>query len=74
MSSAEDFETVLKPGMVIMAEPNPITADGLFGIFLGHTFIVTAERPRMRGPVPAGDRGREMLMFDVEQDFLKQKR
>jgi len=31
----------LKPGMVIMAEPNPITPDGLFGIFLGHTFIVT---------------------------------
>ncbi len=29
------------PGMVTMAEPNPITADGLFGIFLGHTFIVT---------------------------------
>ncbi len=27
--------------MVIMAEPNPITPDGLFGIFLGHTFIVT---------------------------------
>ncbi len=27
--------------MVIMAEPNPITADGKFGIFLGHTFIVT---------------------------------
>jgi Xaa-Pro dipeptidase len=39
--SAESFETVLKPGMVIMAEPNPITADGLFGIFLGHTFIIT---------------------------------
>jgi Xaa-Pro dipeptidase len=39
--SAEEFETVLKPGMVIMAEPNPITADGMFGIFLGHTFIVT---------------------------------
>ena len=33
-------DNVLKPGMVIMAEPNPITADGLFGIFLGHTFIV----------------------------------
>jgi Xaa-Pro aminopeptidase len=32
---------VLKPGMIIMAEPNPITADGMFGIFLGHTFIVT---------------------------------
>jgi Xaa-Pro aminopeptidase len=36
-----DVDMVLKPGMVIMAEPNPITADGLFGIFLGHTFIVT---------------------------------
>src|SRR5262245_39729887 len=39
--SAEPFEEVLKPGMIIMAEPNPISADGLFGIFLGHTFIVT---------------------------------
>jgi Xaa-Pro aminopeptidase len=37
-----DADQVLKPGMVIMAEPNPITPDGLFGIFLGHTFIVTA--------------------------------
>jgi Xaa-Pro aminopeptidase len=36
----EEIDMVLKPGMVIMAEPNPITADGLFGIFLGHTFIV----------------------------------
>ncbi|HWE78539.1 MAG TPA: M24 family metallopeptidase, partial [Pseudolabrys sp.] len=33
-------DMILKPGMVIMAEPNPITADGMFGIFLGHTFIV----------------------------------
>ena len=39
--SAEPFEQVLKPGMMIMAEPNPITPDGMFGIFLGHTFIVT---------------------------------
>ena len=38
---AEPFEQVFKPGMVFMAEPNPITADGQFGIFLGHTFIVT---------------------------------
>jgi Xaa-Pro aminopeptidase len=38
----EPFEQVFKPGMVFMAEPNPITADGNFGIFLGHTFIVTA--------------------------------
>jgi Xaa-Pro dipeptidase len=38
---AEEFEKVLKPGMIIMAEPNPITSDGTFGTFLGHTFIVT---------------------------------
>ncbi len=37
----EAFEQVFRPGMVFMAEPNPITADGNFGIFLGHTFIVT---------------------------------
>jgi Xaa-Pro dipeptidase len=41
--SGRDIDMVLKPGMVIMAEPNPITADGMFGIFLGHTFIVTDE-------------------------------
>jgi Xaa-Pro aminopeptidase len=35
-----EMDKVLKPGMVIMAEPNPITPDGMFGIFLGHTFIV----------------------------------
>ena len=38
---AEPFERVFRPGMVFMAEPNPIAADGNFGIFLGHTFIVT---------------------------------
>jgi Xaa-Pro dipeptidase len=37
----EAFEEVFRPGMVFMAEPNPISADGTFGIFLGHTFIVT---------------------------------
>ncbi len=37
----EAFEQVFRPGMVFMAEPNPIAADGNFGIFLGHTFIVT---------------------------------
>jgi Xaa-Pro aminopeptidase len=34
-------EQVMQPGMVVMAEPNPITADGSLGIFLGHTFVVT---------------------------------
>jgi Xaa-Pro dipeptidase len=38
---AEPFEQTFKPGMVFMAEPNPITDDGNFGIFLGHTYIVT---------------------------------
>ncbi|HEY1363615.1 MAG TPA: Xaa-Pro peptidase family protein [Xanthobacteraceae bacterium] len=42
-TEADAIDQVLKPGMVIMAEPNPITADGLFGIFLGHTFIVTGD-------------------------------
>src|SRR6516165_5171110 len=39
----EEIDMVLKPGMIIMAEPNPITPDGMFGIFLGHTFIVTGD-------------------------------
>ena len=42
-TEAEEIDKVLKPGMIIMAEPNPITPDGLFGIFLGHTFIVTQD-------------------------------
>jgi len=40
---AREDDKVFKPGMVTMAEPNPITADGLFGIFLGHTLIVTRD-------------------------------
>ena len=43
----DESDMVLKPGMIIMAEPNPITADGMFGIFLGHTFIITDTRPRV---------------------------
>ena len=40
-TEARDADKVFLPGMVTMAEPNPITADGMFGIFLGHTFVVT---------------------------------
>lgn len=40
---AKPFEEVLKPGMVLMPEPNPITADGRLGMFVGHTFIVTED-------------------------------
>ncbi len=37
------FEQVFTPGMVLMPEPNPIAADGRFGMFVGHTFIVTED-------------------------------
>ncbi|MCM2477364.1 aminopeptidase P family protein [Rhizobium sp. CG5] len=40
---AEPFEQVLRPGMVIMPEPNPITPDGLLGMFVGHTYIITQD-------------------------------
>jgi Xaa-Pro dipeptidase len=40
---AEPFEEMMRPGMVVMAEPNPITADGMLGMFVGHTFIVTGD-------------------------------
>jgi Xaa-Pro dipeptidase len=42
-TEAREDDKVFKPGMVTMAEPNPITADGMFGIFLGHTLIVTKD-------------------------------
>ena len=38
-----DYDDILKPGMVLMPEPNPISADGLLGMFVGHTFIVTED-------------------------------
>jgi Xaa-Pro dipeptidase len=42
-TEAREADKVFRPGMVTMAEPNPITADGLFGIFLGHTYIITED-------------------------------
>jgi Xaa-Pro aminopeptidase len=39
----EPFEEVMKPGLVLMPEPNPISADGMLGMFVGHTFIVTED-------------------------------
>lgn len=35
------YDEILRPGMVLMPEPNPISADGRLGMFVGHTFIVT---------------------------------
>ncbi len=37
------YDDILKPGMVLMPEPNPISADGRLGMFVGHTFIVTED-------------------------------
>jgi Xaa-Pro dipeptidase len=42
---AEAYEQVLQPGMVLVIEPNAVTADGQFGIFFGHTFIITDGEP-----------------------------
>jgi Xaa-Pro aminopeptidase len=42
---AEKFEEEFQPGMVLVVEPNAVTADGQFGIFFGHTFIVTDGEP-----------------------------
>jgi Xaa-Pro dipeptidase len=42
---AEPYEQTLEPGMVLVIEPNPVTADGRFGMFFGHTFIVTDDEP-----------------------------
>ncbi|HZU06135.1 MAG TPA: Xaa-Pro peptidase family protein [Chloroflexota bacterium] len=38
---AEPFEQELQPGMVLVVEPNAVSADGRFGMFFGHTFIIT---------------------------------
>ena len=40
-AKTHDYDDILKPGMVMMPEPNPISADGLLGMFVGHTFIIT---------------------------------
>lgn len=44
---------VLEPGQVVTLEPNPITADGNLGMFVGHTYIVTETGSEMvtRGPL-----------------------
>ena len=38
---SENSDDVLQPGMVLVVEPTPITADGTLGMFFGHTFLVT---------------------------------
>jgi len=38
-----DEDLTLQPGMTLVVEPNPARADGLMGMFFGHTYIVTAD-------------------------------
>jgi len=40
---ADPGDVVLRPGMTLMLEPNPITPDGLLGLFFGHTHIITED-------------------------------
>jgi Xaa-Pro aminopeptidase len=40
---AEPDEQALEPGTVLVVEPNAVSMDGRFGMFFGHTFIVTDE-------------------------------
>lgn len=41
VGEADDGE--IRPGQVLMLEPNPVRADGNLGMFLGHTFIITED-------------------------------
>ena len=54
---ADPEDRIIRPGMTLMLEPNPITPDGLLGLFLGHTFIIT-------------DSGNERLGSQVPLDLL----
>ena len=38
---SEAGDDILQPGMVLVVEPTPVTADGSLGMFFGHTFAVT---------------------------------
>lgn len=50
-------DRVMRPGMELMLEPNPITPDGMLGLFYGHTFLVT-------------ETGRELLTGGLPEDLL----
>jgi Xaa-Pro aminopeptidase len=40
---SEAGDDILQPGMVLVVEPTPITADGSLGMFFGHTFAITPD-------------------------------
>ena len=45
-------EGVMRPGQVVMLEPNPISADGNLGMFYGHTYIITETGNEIVTPKP----------------------
>ena len=49
---AEAFEEELQPGMVVVLRPNPITADGQWGMCLSRTYAITADGPRLLTDYP----------------------
>ncbi len=54
---AEPEDRVIKSGMTLMLEPNPITPDGLLGLFYGHTFLMT-------------ETGRELVTAGLPPDLM----
>jgi Xaa-Pro aminopeptidase len=38
---AEPYERTLKPGMTVMLEPDPITTDGMLGLYIGRSYAIT---------------------------------
>jgi len=49
---AESFEEELKPGMVFVLRPNPITPDGQWGMCLSRTYAITDEGHRLLTDFP----------------------
>jgi len=49
---AEPYERTLRPGMTLMLEPNPITPDGMFGMFTGHTYLIGGDGAERVTPFP----------------------
>ena len=49
---AESFEEELKPGMVVVLRPNPITSDGQWGMCLSRTYAITNEGHRLLTDFP----------------------
>ncbi len=49
---AQTYESVLKPNMTVMLEPNPIFPDGNFGIFMGRSYLITGNGCRLLTKYP----------------------